>query len=296
MALFGKGKTPTATPTAQEIHLVVERHVLPQGRWRPIIDDELPAASAALAEIVGKKEAAKPTLARRLGVLIDGSGFVLTIEIPADAIVGQTWHPGPAEAPKFTVAAFPLAVGVELLRSPGNPEIELTDRRRRYDEHLKGEAAKRAAEAKVITDLHAQQAREEQERASCRGGDWQLLGALERFAARLALAVESRDAGLAGDLRKLVADRLAGLDDDVESWPHTPAWFKGLALEGLPPERRQALAMQSQGEREIMAMEEIPRDKIPSLKLMTGDSRTGIIAYWKQISRAVRRGASGKAA
>ncbi|MGA7741182.1 MAG: hypothetical protein WBP56_14460 [Polyangia bacterium] len=292
--MFKKDK-PTP-PTAMQIHLEVEKHVLMQSTWRQVTDEELPAALAALTEIIGKKTAAQPSMQRRLGIMRDGSAYVLALEIPADAIIGQPWHPSPNGPPQFTVCGFTIAKGLELLQGPLNPEAELTDRRRRYDEYQKAETAKRAAEARAIADVQAQRLNEEVERQKCHAGEWALLNSLERFAARLALAVESRDAGLAADLRKLVADRLAGADDDAEAWPRNPAWCTGLALEGLPPERRQALAMQSQGEREIMELETVPRDKLPSLRLMAGDSRTAVLAYWKQISRAVRRGASGKAA
>ena len=295
MAFLKKDQKPTP-PTAMQIHVEVERHVLPQSQWRPATDEEMPGALAALAEIVGKKEASKPSWARRLGVLLDGSGFVLALEVPDDQIVGLPWHPGPSGPPKYTVCAFPLATGVELLQGPLSVEAELTDRRRRYSEYLKAQDAKAAAQAKANADKQAAEAKEEQERAACHGGEWAMLSALERFAVRLALALEPRDAELAGDLRKLVADRLAGADDDVEAWPRNQAWANGLGLEALPPERRQDLALQAQGEREIMAMETIPRDKIPSLQIMTGNSRTGIIAQWKLFQRVSRRGASGKAA
>ncbi|MGC9986685.1 MAG: hypothetical protein ABSF35_24095 [Polyangia bacterium] len=292
--MFKKDK-PTP-PTAMEIHLAVEKHVLMQSTWRQVTDEELPAALAALTEIIGKKTAAQPSMQRRLGIMRDGSAYVLALEIPADAIIGQPWHPSPNGPPQFTVCGFPIAKGVELLAGPLNPEAELTDRRQRYDQYLKGETAKRAAEAKAIADTQAQRLNEEVERQKCHAGEWALLNSLERFACRLALAVESRDAGLAADLRKLVADRLAGTDDDAEAWPRNPAWASGLGLEALSAERRQDLAMMAQGERENATMETIPRDRLPSLKVMTGNSRTGIIAQWRAFTRANRGAAGGKAA
>jgi hypothetical protein len=293
--MFKKNQQPPpATP--MQIHVEVERHVLMQSQWRAVTDDELPAALAALSDLVGKKTAAQPSWARRLGVLRDGTGFVLALEIVADEIIGLPWHPSPSGPPQFIVAGFPLAVGVELLQGPLNPEAELMDRRRRYSEYLAAQSAKAAAQAKASADQQASQAREDEERGRFHADDWRLLNEVQRLAVRLALALEPRDVALAGDLRALVRDSLTGLDDDPESWPRTPAWCQGLGLEGLSAERRQALALEVVGERENRQLEQIPRDRLPSLKLMAGNDRAAVLAHWQQISRLNRRAAGGKAA
>ena len=284
MALFKKDKDSKPTPpTAMEIHLAVEKHVLPLATWRPIVDAEHDAAVAALAKITDKKTAAQPSMQRRLGILRDGSAYVLALEIVSEEIIGQPWHPSPAGPPQFIVCGFLLPVGVELLQGPLNPEAELNDRRQRYDQYLKGEAAKAAAQAKASADQQASQAREAEERGRFRADDWRLLNEVQRLAVRLALALEPRDA------------ELAGIDDSVESWPRAN-WFAGLGLEGLSAERRQNLALQAVGERENALLEQIPRDRLPSLRLMAGGDRAAVIAHWAQFSRVSRRGASGKAA
>jgi hypothetical protein len=291
MALFTKDKKPNA----QEVQNTINAHVIMQGRWRRLGDDELPEGLRALAAATSKKEANSPALARRLAILVDRSQYLLTIDLPLTDIIGAVWHAGPL-APQFVVAAFPIAIALEILRADWNPERELADRRRRHQQYLDGERSKADAQTKDIADKQAAQAKEEQERAIFHAGDWRLLNGLERFAVRLALAVEGRDAALAADLRALVAQSLAGADDDVEAWPKNPGWFAGLGLEALSAERRQALALEVVGERENRQLEQIPRDRLPSLKLMAGNDRAAILSHWQQIVRLNRRGASGKAA
>lgn len=261
--------------------------ILPPDQWRTITDDEAPAGIEALARLVTKKVASQPSMVRRLITLTDGSGFGLTIEIPDDVLVGQKFYPdsGP---PAFFARAFPMQFGIELLQSDHSPEAELNDRRRRYDEFCKIEQAKVDAKAAAARALQAEQARAEQERATYHGEDWGLLNALERFTIRLSLAIEKRDAELAGDLRALVAHSLAGQDDTAEAWPRA-GWFEGLGLEGLSHERRQQLALEAEGERENAAMEAIPRDKLPALRAMAGNDRAAIIAHWTRIVAVTRK-------
>ena len=291
MALFTKDKKPNA----QEVQNTINANVVTQGRWRQLADEELHEGQRALTAATSKKEAAAPALVRRLAIMVDKSQFLLTIDLPLTDIVGAVWHAGPV-APQFVVAAFPIAIALEILRADWNPERDLADRRRRHQQYLDGERSKAAAQTAAIAAQYAAEVKEEQERAACHGGEWAMLGTLVRFAARLALLVEPRDAALATDLRALVRDSLAGQDDDPESWPHTPAWCAGLALEGLTAERRQDLLLETTGERENRQLERIPRDKLPSLKLMAGGDRAAILGHWAQFSRAVRRGAGGKAA
>jgi hypothetical protein len=41
-------------------------------------------------------------------------------------------------------------------------------------------------------------------------------------------------------------------------------------------------------------LEQIPKDRLPSLRLMAGGDRAAILGHWAQISRANRRAAGGK--
>jgi hypothetical protein len=41
-------------------------------------------------------------------------------------------------------------------------------------------------------------------------------------------------------------------------------------------------------------MEQIPRDRLPSLRLMAGGDRAAILGHWQQIVRLNRRAAGGK--
>jgi hypothetical protein len=292
MAIFGKKGTKMEKQKIDFTMREIEAQAIQLGRFRPITDDETPAAVAALTELVGKKPANSPTWLRRLGALIDGSGFTVNVEVCNEAIVGLAWHPSPNCPPEFLVRALPLQFGVAVLQSKSSPEIELADRRRRYGEFQQKEDAKRLAEQEKLRKFHADREAENKLRSDCRAGDWSLLNALERLVARLAVVVESRDSALASDLRKLVADSLAGNDDTAESWPHTPKWFAGLGLENLSPERRQDLTLASQGEREIRQIEQIPPGKRPALQAMTGNDRSAMLQHWGRIVAANRREAA----
>ena len=253
--------------------------------WRPVRgDEEIDAALDALASVVGKKEAAKPQWARRLGVRTDGTGYVLAIDI-ARPVLQEVWHVNPdGNEPAVVTAAYPMRFAVSLLQSDLSPEIELAARRAQQAKFNAEQAKKRAAEAAALEAKRQARAKLEQEARDYRAEDWKLLSGLQRCAARLALVVESRDAKLASDLRSIVAQSLVGDDDEV--FPRG-TWFKDLGLDALSQERRQDLARVAQGERENAALEAIPRDKLPALKAMNGsDNRAGIILHWRRILRA----------
>lgn len=278
-------KMSAFTPAAIESKIVMLTN------WRAVTDDEVDGAIAELVKAgVPKKEAVKPSWTRRLGVLKDGSAFVVTIELYCNDVSGR-YFPDQHGVPAYAVVALPLQFAVDLLASDNhaNPELELADRRKRFDSFQKAQAEKRAAEAKKLADANAQRDAENQLRSSCRADQWALLNSLERFAVRLSLAIENRDAELAGDLRAIVAHSLAGNDGDAGSWPRTPSWFNGLGLENLSDERRQELSLSSQGEREIRQLEQIPPGKKPALAAMAGNDRAAMLAHWNQIVAANRR-------
>jgi hypothetical protein len=177
-----------------------------------------------------------------------------------------------------------MPIAIEMLKSPLNPELELADRRKKQAAYNAQQAKQRAADAASLAAKHQERAKLEQEARDWRASDWLMLNGLQRFAARLALAVESRDSKLAADLRGIVAQSLAG--DEPEAFPRGH-WFAGIGIDSLPQERRQDLVRAAQGEREAQAIEEIPRDKLSALKAMNGtDNRAGIITHWKRILKA----------
>jgi hypothetical protein len=264
MSIF-KGKRQMEKQMNEFSPRAIEAKIVMRDDWRTLEDGQLDAGIAALIVAgVPKKDAVKPSWTRRLGISKDGA-FVVAVESPVTDVGGR-YHPDMG-APQFITIGLPLQYAVELLASTFSPEIELAARRKRRDEWQTSQDSKRAAEAKTRADAQAEQARAEQERVNCRAGDWQLLGSLARFAARLAVVVEARDSALASDLRKLVADSLSGGDDDAGSWPRTPSWFVGLGLGELSDERRQELALAAQGEREIRQLEQIPPGKRRRCKL-----------------------------
>jgi hypothetical protein len=288
MGIFKKGtkqmeKLSAFTPAAIESKIVMLTN------WRAIVDDELDGAISELVKHgISRKEASKPSWTRRLGVLKDGSAFVVTIELYCNDISGK-YFPDQHGVPAFATVALPLQYAVELLASPFSPEIELAARRKRFDEYQKAQDAKRAAEAKKLADANALRDAENKLQSDCRAGDWALLNSLERFAIRLSLAVEKHNPELATDLRGIVAHSLAGNDADAGSWPRNASWFAGLGLEQLSAERRQELSLASQGEREIRQLESIPPGKKPALAAMAGNDRAAMLAHWAQIKAANRR-------
>jgi len=265
----------------------IAKSALPQSAWRPVRNEELDAAIDELTKLISKKEAVKPTWTRRLGVLTNGSGFVLGIDVAAP-VLAPMWHCDPSGAePHFFTVGYPLGFAAEMLKSPLNPELELAERRKKQAAFNAQQASKRAADAEAFEAKRQENAKEAQARADYHAEDWLMLNGLQRFAARLALAVESRDKALALDLRAIVAQSLAG-DDEPDAFPRGN-WFAGLGIESLAPHHRQDLLLAAQGERENAALEQIPRDKLPSLKLMNGpENRAGIVAHWRRILRAVK--------
>jgi len=285
--MFAKKAVAESVSKSPEINVEsIRAAFIPPTAWRTVRgDSEIDAALAALAEIVGTKEASRPQWARRLGVRCDGAGHVLGIDV-ATPVLQPVWHVSPdGNEPVFHVAGYPLAFAVALLESSLNPELELAERRKKQGEYNAQQAKKRAAEASADEARRQANAREAQARADFKADSWPMLNGLQRFAARLALAVESRgDSKLASDLRGIVAQSLVG--DDDEAFPRG-TWFQALGLDALSQERRQDLARVAQGERENAALEAIPRDKLPALKAMNGsDNRAGIILHWRRILRA----------
>ena len=141
-----------------------------------------------LAKLVGK-ESRLPSWQRRLGVLLDKPGeWLLSIEALGPSWVEWLQH-YPSEA--ITVAV-PMAIGVAILQSANSPETEFKRRRDLHEQYRAGEAEKaRIAAAKRDAEI-AETQRKDNERQQFRADAWAQLSPMERFAARLALMVESR--------------------------------------------------------------------------------------------------------
>jgi hypothetical protein len=289
MALFNRKGTKQMEKMSAFTPAAIESKIVMLTNWRAVTDDEVDGAIAELVKHgISRKEASKPSWTRRFGILKDGSAYVVTIELYCNDVSGR-YFPDQHGVPAFSTVALPLQYAVTLLASAENPEHILAERRIAFDKYQKAQAEKRAAEAKKLADANAQRDAENQLRSSCRADQWALLNSLERFAVRLSLAIEKRDAELAGDLKAIVAHSLAGNDEDAASWPRNAKWFAGLGLEALSPERVQCLTLASQGEREIRQLESIPPGKKPALAAMAGNDRAAMLAHWNQIVAANRR-------
>lgn len=287
MAIFGKKGTKMEKQKIDFSPRAIEARIIMRDDWRTLEDDQLDAGIAALIVAgVPKKDAVKPSFTRRLGISKDGA-FVVAVESPVTDVGGR-YHPDMG-APQFITIGLPLQYAIELLGSTFSPEIELSARRKRFDEFQKAQAEKRAAEAKKLADAQARRDAENKLRSDCRAHEWSLLSSLERALIRLSLAVEKHSPEIASDLKAIVAHSLSGGDDDAGSWPRNASWFNGLGLENLSDERRQELSLASQGEREIRQLEQIPPGKKPALAAMAGNDRAAMLAHWNQIVAANRR-------
>jgi hypothetical protein len=180
---------------------------------RPIEEDELDAAAAALSAVVGEAEAAKPTLSRRLCRFPDGAfGLVVNGCFPISHALDRE-HPWVVQNGMAVLEiGYPIAEAVSLLASPDNPELEVARRRRLNEEHEqekreREEGAKRAAaeaEANRVRDI----ADAEKYHQRSFEGDFSELG---RNLWALALLVEGRDRELADDLRVLAEHQRVAL-------------------------------------------------------------------------------------
>jgi hypothetical protein len=227
------------------------RNAVPAGHYRYINDDEHAAAVAALAKIIGKRPAALPSWQRRLAITADGKTFLLVID-------GCHWREPSSIVPfddsdtYATTAlpvALPLELGIQLLQSEANPELELARRRAKAKarEDARIERNRKEIEASRAEGERIQKAA--QERIDCKADAFAKLSPLAQFAARLALMVEKRDKDLASDIRVSIDAPVNG-----ESFPRG-SWWVGLdrtledqrvaqVFELIPAEMRFALKMQ----------------------------------------------------
>jgi hypothetical protein len=224
------------------------KHPIPIGHWRFVNDDEQPAAVAALAKVIGR-ESKQPSWQRRLAVKADGSQFLIVIDDCPRNPGSINWNDTMPEALKAIPTALPVPVGVQLLQSDASPEKEL-DRRRALAKKREDEAAERQrAEIAKSKAEAAERQRVDQERADFRADAWTKLGPLERFVARLALAVERHDPILAAGIRAAID---APTNDDA--FPRG-SWWQGLdktleairvaeVFETMPGEMRALLKVQ----------------------------------------------------
>lgn len=178
---------------------------------------ELAACIAELARLIGKKEASSPEWTRRLCVLRDsGTAALLVNHAILCADLGMA-----VNDPHVLVGvpvALPLAEAVALLQSPENPELELV-RRQRFVDETRAKARQRAETADAEGRAKAQAAAKAKvERAEFRADAWEGLTEVQRFVARLALAVASADPSLAATIRGVVRESLAGDDFPRAQW------------------------------------------------------------------------------
>jgi len=261
---------------------VLKTAAIPATAWRPIDDNEAPAAIEALAAIVGKKQASQPSMVRRLALAKDGASILLTVDVPVKGGLG--WYPWEG-SPSFHSVAYPLEVGVAILQSPLNPEVELAEMRTRHDTYVREQEQKAADEARRASEIRKGKEKLEQERRVFRGDDWGLLCGWQRFAAALGLAVEKQSPELASAIRGVLAKSLAGADED---FPRA-RWSEGLALDGLDGSRRAGLEGAARDEKDRAILASCPPRTRDQISLMSGSDLHAQADQWRLIDDARRR-------
>ena len=114
--------------TTTESNPKLAKLLIPTGHWRFVTDAEHGPAIAALAKVVGAREAKFPSLQRRLAVRADGSEFLLTFNDCLHRDPNNiSWDVGSPPTQSFPTA-LPIAEAVELLNSEASPEKELARR------------------------------------------------------------------------------------------------------------------------------------------------------------------------
>jgi hypothetical protein len=242
------------------------RTAIQVGFWRFVNDSEHAAAVAALAKIVGR-EAKLPTWQRRLAVAADGSQFLLVVDSCLQKHSSCiNWDPLASEALRPIPCALPIEAAVKLLQSPQSPELELQQRLAAAHKREAERAAREAAEAEKFRLKTEAEVKERREQEACRATEWERLTPMERFAARLAVLVESRDKDLAADIR-------SALDTaDVASDFPRAQWWTG--LDGLMAAKHAQAVVAS-----------IPTEKLALLRLMHGNDTARLARAWTEMNR-----------
>jgi len=269
---MSEAKNPATMSPTRACEIV--GHALPRERWREPTNDEAAAGLQVLGKLVGKAEAASPTWVRRLAVTADGKAWLLMVN---GSMVNQ-WPLPPFGWP----AALPMGEAVELLQSDRNPELEL-ERQLAQARKQQDEAAERTRRTRARQQAEAEaRARLEQERRDFRAAEWTLLVGWQRFACRLALAVEGAIPELARAIRAAVAAEL--VPDKADSFPRG-VWFEGLGVEGLDEGQREAAGRLAQGERDAWTVATVPADKLTALEFLRGPNPREIAAHVRDARR-----------
>lgn len=273
-----------STKAAEVNPTTLLQQAVPAGHWRFVGDEEMPAAVAALASVIGKAQSKLPSWQRRLAVTVDGKTHLLVVEAcnwkDPNSVCG--WVDTDTHATTGTPTALPIPAAAALLASDFNPERELLRRRKLAAALEAKETAKREAKRKADEAAKAAKAKDAAERAQYHAPGWSAMPAPMRAMLRLALAVEKRDAELAADIRASVSAALR--PDDEKDFPRA-LWSAGLDVATLAKMRPLSVAEQ----RDQVTLSEIPPDRLVILKCLHGADPAKIAAHWRKITE--QRGA-----
>ena len=246
--------------TTTESNPKLAKLLIPTGHWRFVTDAEHGPAIAALAKVVGAREAKFPSLQRRLAVRADGSEFLLTFNDCLHRDPNNiSWDVGSPPTQSFPTA-LPIAEAVELLNSEASPEKELARRVALADARTAKENERRRIESEKLRAESAAHARAEQERADFRADSWAKLSPLQQSLARLALAVAERDPKFAEAIR-------AAADADPSDFPRAQWWA------GMPR------FLEAQRVDAVLAT--IPSETRTLLKIQHGPLPAAIVKGWE---------------
>jgi hypothetical protein len=245
------------------------KQAVPTGHWAFVSDADHSSAVAALAKLIGR-ESKQPSWQRRLAISTDAAKtYLLVVDSchwrePSSVV---PFDDADSYATTALPVALPLEVGVQLLQSEANPELELARRRAKAAAREAARVERNRAEIARSRAEAAEIARVEQERIDCRADNWAKLSPLEKFAARLALAVEKADPSLAAGIRAAID---APTSDDA--YPRA-RWF-----EGFPR------ILEDQRVAQVYAA--LPKEQEFALRMQYGHNPATIVAAWEALRAA----------
>jgi len=123
--------------------------------WHVPLDLQFETGIAALAEVIGPDEAKKPSWQRRLVVDKQSGEWLLLVNECVFISRGAAEWTSPVHVPGALTpipCAFPLPVGVELLRCEASPEKELSRRQTLVDQHPEFLKASTATQQNFVRD------------------------------------------------------------------------------------------------------------------------------------------------
>jgi hypothetical protein len=176
-------------------------------------DAAMPKCIEVLAGFIGPEAAALPSWARRVALDAGTGELLLLLDVPAQwySPASGEYLVAPEPGPRldgwmaFQQLAFPVEMAVALLAGSESPELELARRREVVRVRDEIRAAHQVEKDRVAEGERKQREDAEDRKQRFREDHWEKLSKEQRLVLSMSLAVESRDPGLAAELREMAA-------------------------------------------------------------------------------------------